>query len=359
MNNQPKEKKAHAVPARKRRSCLGCLGRGAILLAGLLAVLLAAGAIYQAASGASDLKKYPPPGKLYDVGDYKLHLYCTGAGSPSVILEAGAASPALVWYLVQEQVAKSTRVCSYDRAGFGWSEPASAPLSSDQVAADLHQLLKTADVPGPYILVGHSDGGIYVRSFVHQYPSEVVGMVLVDSSHESQNLRFPPGYMKFAGQQNATMKLFQLVSPFGVLRVTKIWRLLIPKAPLPADVGAAIWATMYRTTYCKAMNDETVAMARFLSQPEGPAGLGNLPLIVLSANDSITKTPETVVKAMGGDTFEKLVQVGWELQQELVNLSTQGKQVVVKDSGHYIQWDQPAVVIDAIREIMAQVRGGL
>lgn len=357
MNNQANEKNNQTVPARKRRSCLGCLGRGAIGLLIFLVVAMAAGAIYQAAASASDNKKYPAPGKLYDTGDYRLHLYCTGEGSPTVILEAGAASPALVWYLVQEEIAKSTRVCSYDRAGFGWSEPAPTPLSSEQVATALHQLLKTAEVPDPYVLVGHSDGGIYVRSFAYKYPSEVAGMVLVDSSHESQNLRFPPGYMKFAGQQNATMKLFQLVAPFGLIRVTKVFSLLIPKAPLPAEVGAAIWATMYRTSYCKAINDETIAMAGFLSQPEGPASLGSLPLIVLSANDSITKTPETVIKAMGRDTFEKLVQVGQELQQELAGLSTLGKQIIVKDSGHYIQWDQPGVVIDAIREVMAQVRG--
>ena len=181
-------------------------------------------------------------------------------------------------------------------------------------------------------------------------------MVLVDSSHESQNLQFPPEYLKFSGQQNATMKLFQLVSPLGVLRVTKIWSLLIPEAPLPADVGAAIWATIYRTTYCEGMNNETIAIAGMLSQPEGPASLGSLPLIVLSANDSLTKTPETVIKAMGRDVFAKLVQVAQELQQELANLSTQGKQVIVEDSGHYIQWDQPGMVIDAIREVVGQVR---
>jgi pimeloyl-ACP methyl ester carboxylesterase len=357
MNEHTNEKNNHTFPARKRRSCLGCLGRGAIGLLIFLAIAMAAGAIYQSAASASDSKKYPPPGKLHDTGDYRLHLYCTGVGSPTVILEAGAASPALTWYLVQEEIAKSTQVCSYDRAGFGWSEPAPAPLSSEQVATALHQLLKTAEVPGPFILVGHSVGGIYVRSYAHLYPSDVVGMVLVDSSHESQNLRFPPGYMKYAGQQNAMMKLVQIISPFGVLRVTKIWGVLIPEAPLPADVGMAIWATMYRTTYPEAMNNETFAISKMLSQPEGPSRLGSLPLIVLSANDSITKTPESFVKAMGCDTFEKLVQVGQELQQELAGLSTQGKQIIVEDSGHYIQWDQPQVVIDAIHAIMEQVRG--
>jgi pimeloyl-ACP methyl ester carboxylesterase len=342
--------------APKRRSCLGCLGRAAIGIVILLAIGMVAGAIYQAAASANDAKKYPPPGKLYDVGDYRLHLYCTGEGGPTVILEAGAASPALVWYLVQEKVAGFTRVCSYDRPGFGWSEPASGPLSSEQVAATLHQLLVNANVPGPYILVGHSDGGVYVRSYAQQYPSEVAGMVLVDSSHESQNLRFPPGYLKFGEQQLAMMRVLQLVSPFGILRATKIWRLLMSEPPLPAEVGAAVWATMYRTSYCRAMSDEMTAMTKLLSRPEGPPSLGDMPLVVLSANDTLTKTPDTVITAMGRDTFAKLVQVSQELQQELAGLSTQGKRINVENSGHYIQWDQPGVVIDAIRTVVEQVR---
>ena len=96
----------------KRRGCLGCLGRGAIIVAGLFVLLLVSGAIYQAAASASDAKKYPPPGELYDVGGYRLHLYCTGEGSPTVILEAGAGSPGLIWSLVQDEIARSNRVCS-------------------------------------------------------------------------------------------------------------------------------------------------------------------------------------------------------------------------------------------------------
>jgi len=339
----------------KRRGCLGYLGRGVIGIVILLAAAMAAGAIYQAAASAADARKYPPPGELVDVGGRRLHLYCTGTGGPTVILEAGAASPALVWYLVQENVAGFTRVCSYDRPGFGWSDPASGPLSSEQVAATLHQLLVNAKVPGPYILVGHSIGGVYVRSYAQLYPSEVAGIVLVDSSHESQNLRFPPAYLKVANQQAGTMKALELLSPFGVLRAARIWSLLIPESPLPADVGVAVWATMYRTTYCRAMNDEMAAIARMVTRPQGPASLGDMPLSVLSANDSITKTPETAVNAMGRDTFTRLVQVSKELQQELASLSTQGRQIIVKDSGHYIQWDQPDVVVDAIQTIMDQV----
>ncbi len=190
MNTINDKKDIQDKPAGRRRGCLGCLGRGLIGLLALLVIMMIVGAIYQSAASASDLKKYPTPGELYEVGDYRLHLYCTGEGSPTVILEAGAGSPGLIWNFVQEEIAGSTRVCSYDRAGFGWSDPASGPLSPQQIASDLHALLEAAGVPGPYILVGHSAGGEYIRSYVRQYPSNVLELVFVDSSPESQNLRF-------------------------------------------------------------------------------------------------------------------------------------------------------------------------
>lgn len=340
----------------KRRGCLGSLGRGVVGLLIALVVSMVAGAIYQSAASASDAKKYPPPGELYDVGEYRLHLYCKGEGSPTVVFEAGGNSPGLAWYPVQEEVAKSTRVCSYDRPGYGWSDPAQGPLGIEQVAENLHTLLKTAEIPGPYVLVGHSAGGVYVRAFAQKYPSEVVGMVLVDSSHESQNLRFPPEYMKFAAQSNSSLKLMQLLAPFGVLRATKIWRQVVAEPPFPPEVKAAVWATMYRSAYCKAVNDENAAIETMLSQPDGPVSLDDLPLIVLSASDSIAKLPENVINVIGRETVEKMIQVGQELQRELTGLSTRGKQVIVEDSGHYIQWDQPDAVIDAIREIVEQAR---
>src|SRR4030065_545691 len=139
----------------RRRGCLGCLGRAAIGLLACRSIFLAAGAIYQAAASAGDLNRSPPPGELYDVGGYRLHLYCMGEGNPTVVLEAGAASSSLMWYFVQRDVAGFTRVCSYDRAGFGWSDPASGPLSPEQGAVGLDTPLKAAGGPGSYVLGGH------------------------------------------------------------------------------------------------------------------------------------------------------------------------------------------------------------
>lgn len=343
--------------AGKRRGSLGCLGRGSIGLLALLVVLMIAGAIYQSAASANDLKKYPPPGELYDVGEYRLHLYCVGEGSSTVILEAGAGNPALGWYFVQEEVAGFTRVCSYDRPGFGWSEPASSPLSRDEVATTLHQLLEAADLPGPYILVGHSAGGEYIRAFYRQYPSEVLGMVFVDSSHESDTLRYPPKFLESRKSQSAMMKLCQALSPFGVIRATRLWDSLIPETLLSSEIGDAVMSTMYRTTYCKTSDDEN-SVFESPGQADEPASLGDLPLIVLSAGALYDAIPEAAVISLGGpDVLAEAIRVHDENQHLLVGLSTRGKLIVAKKSGHEIHWYQPDLVIDAIREIVEQERG--
>ncbi|HWR73601.1 MAG TPA: alpha/beta fold hydrolase, partial [Nitrospirota bacterium] len=130
----------------------------------------------------------PPPGRIVDVGGYRLHLNCTGEGSPTVILESGMNEFSLSWALVQPGVAKFTRVCSYDRAGLGWSDPGRAPRTSETIVRELHALLRAAGITGPLVLAGHSFGGMNARLYARRYPNEVAGMVLVDSAHEDQSL---------------------------------------------------------------------------------------------------------------------------------------------------------------------------
>jgi pimeloyl-ACP methyl ester carboxylesterase len=157
---------------------------GRWLLYPVIAVLALAsiGGGYQTLGAAADAKAYPMPGQLIDVGGHRLHLNCTGSGTPTVVLEpaAGGMSSNLGW--IAPAVARATRVCVYDRAGRGWSEPASTAQDGAQIATDLHTLLQRGHVPGPYVLAGHSFGGLYVLTFAARYPDEVAGMVLVDST---------------------------------------------------------------------------------------------------------------------------------------------------------------------------------
>jgi pimeloyl-ACP methyl ester carboxylesterase len=152
------------------------------------------GGAYETVSDAIDANADPMPGQLIDVGGHRLHLSCTGSGSPTVVLEPGGGGMSSDLGLVTPAVARDTRVCSYDRAGRGWSEPADSPQDATQIATDLHTLLDRGDVPGPYVLAGHSFGGLYVLTFAATYPDEVAGMVLVDSTAPAprSNTETPP-----------------------------------------------------------------------------------------------------------------------------------------------------------------------
>jgi pimeloyl-ACP methyl ester carboxylesterase len=167
---------------RVRRQLRSRIGRW--LLYPVLAVLMiaAVGGGYQTVRESLDAKAYPPPGQLIDVGGHRLHLYCTGSGSPTVVLEPGGGASSSDFGWIAPAVARDTRVCVYDRAGRGWSDPADGPQDGAHIAADLHTLLQRAQVPGPYVLAGHSFGGLYVQSFAAQFPAQVAGMVLLDST---------------------------------------------------------------------------------------------------------------------------------------------------------------------------------
>jgi alpha/beta hydrolase fold len=160
------------VPARRKNGFGYRIGRALLALLTLIVGLATVGASYQAIATLRDRRAYPPPGQIVDVGGYKLHIHCIGAGSPTVILLDGLPSMSIGWTYVQPAVAQTTRVCAYDRAGGGWSDPGPAPHDSLHIADELHTLLVNADVPGPYVLVGHSFGGLYARMYADRYPHD-------------------------------------------------------------------------------------------------------------------------------------------------------------------------------------------
>jgi pimeloyl-ACP methyl ester carboxylesterase len=164
-----------------------------LLLAGIMILGIAAitGAAYEFVSDRKDSRRFPQEGRSVNVGGFWLNIHCTGEGSPAVILESGLGIPAMGWDLVQPDVEKFTQVCSYDRAGYGWSDPGPLPRTSEQIAKELHALLQNAGVQPPYVMVGHSFGGVNVRVYNGLYGSEVAGMVLVDSSQEDEHPQLP------------------------------------------------------------------------------------------------------------------------------------------------------------------------
>ncbi len=319
------------------------------LLTGTVVVVLVAallGVIYQAGASAREDRRHPAPGVLVDIGGRDLHLWCAGSGSPTVVLESGLGGFSHDWSHLQPVIASQTRVCSYDRAGYGWSDETDMPLGSAQVAADLRALLTGAGEDGPFIVVGHSIGGLHARSFARQYPDEVAGIVLIDSSHENQGLRLtmldPLDEATRSGLQTCDR-----LSPFGVVRLLGAHGEAIPDTlDLSADTRAAWESRLNQTHFCATVLGELDAIESEITQPDRPADLGDTPLIVLSSG-----TGATIEDAVDGVTEVDVAEanrVMADLHRELAALSTNSTHQVIPDAGHYIHWDDPDAVAAAI-----------
>jgi pimeloyl-ACP methyl ester carboxylesterase len=319
-------------------------------LLGVVAIFLTAGALYQLIGNALDQRRYPPPGKLVDVGGHRLHLYCTGAGNPTVVLEAMSAGWSLYWSTVQPEVAKFTRVCSYDRAGYGWSDPGPTPRTGQQIAAELHTLLIKAGIDGPYVLVGHSFGGFIVRLFRDQHPSEVAGMVLVDAGYEEELNQAE--FRKFFDAGRRQLSALRIVTPLGVLRLLSSLDLLPPyiekqSQRVPSDVRPMLRAGRVRTAYVTAIANESEVLPVTLEQVRAASSIGDLPLVVLTANGP-TWWPDLQREVDAAQLKEEWL----DMQQKLTRLSSQSRQEFADKSSHFMQFDQPEIIIDGVRRVV-------
>jgi pimeloyl-ACP methyl ester carboxylesterase len=309
-----------------------------VLIVGVVLLALA-GALYQSFSERRDLRDHPIPGELIDVGPYQLHLYCTGSGTPAVILDAGMGDTYISWRKVQPRIAQFTRVCSYDRAGLGFSYYSHHPSTSRDFAKELHTLLHNAGIPSPYVLVGHSMGGFDVRLYASLFRTEVAGMVLVDSSHPEQQKRLPPELNDLDATWLREQEFFEFTMPFG----------------LPRFLGFCGDDAEIRASDCNFHSAregvaELKAISTSAAQTAATGSLGDLPLQVLSHDPDAPQPdlPEDLVKPTN-DAWQ-------QMQKELSHLSTRGAQVIAKNSGHYIQLDRPDLVIRSIREVVDEVR---
>jgi pimeloyl-ACP methyl ester carboxylesterase len=301
-------------------------------LLGLLALLLllgGLGASYEAISADGDATRYPAPGQLIDVGGYRMHIHCMGSGTPAVVLASGAGGFSAEWSLAQPELAKTTRVCAFDRAGLGWSEPGPAPHSPAHIADELHALLTNAEVEGPLVLVAHSAGGKHARLYAQRHPERVAGIVLVDARSEYVDDHQTP---EQAAAERAESESFQsqiaTLSRFGVVRL--IWS----------------WGWPYALPVAAKLTPETrqtigILQTRPLHQATSLNENGATPLVVLAAGRMMQQVPN------------------WrESQAYQAGLSTNSHLIVADDSDHSIHWDHPALVIDAVHSVIEAARTG-
>jgi pimeloyl-ACP methyl ester carboxylesterase len=317
----------------------------------LVIVLLVAGVVFQFVMTRIDARRYPAPGELVDVDGNSLHLYCTGEpGAPTVVMDSGLGGTILDWQLVQPEVAKFARVCTYDRAGMGWSYPGTQPRTSRQIIKELHTLLGNAGVRGPYVLVGHSFGGTNMQVYASQYPDEVAGMVLVDSALEDERT------VPLTKSLQPSPVLLKILATIGVTRLsyTLGGETLGQTSPDFEDEQAAI--SSHRKQIF-AVADETSSLEEsFDENRAAPMSLGDKPLIVLTAGP----LPLEVLTSGGlsQDQARQIDALHSESQADLTQHSQNAKQIITEDSGHYIHVEQPDLVIDTIRQVVEAARNG-
>jgi pimeloyl-ACP methyl ester carboxylesterase len=298
----------------------------------VILVLAVSGLIYERAAQARDLRIYPQPGKRIDLGGYRLHLYCEGRGSPTVILEHGLDGSFLDWRKVQPDIAQFARVCSYDRAGYGWSDRSSKPRLPGEMVEELHSLLTRAGERPPFIFVGHSMGAFNALMFAQRHPSDVSAIVLVDGSHPDESLPFP-------FRQKLSLRLLQFTAPFGLPRLRK-W--CAGRDPNIGTLRTAVncKARVFRTHYEQwSAFDAAAAEIRAIRAPL------KIPLVVISRDPSVGRSSAREQR--------------WaQLQKDLLRFSADSTQIVADESGHDVPGRRPDVIIEAVHRLIDRLNRG-
>lgn len=309
---------------------------------GLLCITLAA--IVLAGSSAWNaiaVHRIYPPGQLYLVDGHRMRIDCTGSGSPTIVLDAGLGNDGLIWGGVQPALSKTTRVCSYDRAGFGWSDPLPPPRDADHIASELHGLLAAAKINGPIVLMGHSIAGIYIRDYATRYPADVAGMVFVDGSTPLQN-RHPAFKREFEKKPLQWMRDLQGQALF-VVGVPRWFGQCSQK--LPGFDAAA--ARLEGEDLCRmpwsAIDAEMNSFDRSGEQTVQTGPYGSLPILILSQDPA--KDLSNISKAWN------------QMQEDLKKLSTRSRRIIARGSTHYIQMDRPDLIEKQVPLFIEQIRG--
>jgi pimeloyl-ACP methyl ester carboxylesterase len=329
----------------------------------LLSIIISTifGAVYESISRSRTANEFPVIGKLVDIGGRRIQLDCRGVGRPTVVFESGLdLNGSLSWSGVHELIAKTTRACAYSRAGIMWSDPSGGTHNGRAIAEDLHLTLLKAGEKAPYVLVGHSMGGPYIMIYTKYFGSEVAGLVFVDASHPDQVERLKaitpltePVWLRLIAKTGAALAWTGMtrgiILPLFEKSAREYWRL----HKWPSDAVLA-----YGPTSLDAIMKETDAFEESLAEAGTARQLNDRPVFVLTGMEPLSAevlgyfklTPEQ------GMQYQEILK---SMQGEEASWSTQSQHQVVSDAGHYIQFDQPDVVISAVLSVVNRVRAAV
>ena len=291
-----------------------------------------------------------PPGTIYLVNGHRMHMDCMGIGSPAIVLDAGLGSDALIWGAVQPQLARTTRVCSYDRAGFGWSDQAPGPRDADHIAAELHQLLAEAKVSGTIVLMGHSIAAMYIRDYAAHYPRDVAGLIFVDGSTPLQD---EDPALQAAGETGLAQKASIMVMRTAAM--TGISRLMGGCAkPLPgfdAAAGHLLSEDLCHPKYT-AIEQELASFNESGHETIHTGPFGSLPVLIFSQDPTRT----TSVRFVSREMID--MEIAWSrMQEDMKSLSTRSRRIIANGSGHAVQIDRADLIQKEVPLFIEQIRG--
>jgi len=291
-----------------------------------------------------------PTSGIYTVNGHRMHLNCTGSGGPTLVLDAGLGNDALIWGGVQPQLAKTTRVCSYDRAGFGWSDPVPGPRDADHIAVELHQLLQQANISGPIVLMGHSIAGMYIRDYAARYPDQVAGLIFLDGSTPLQDQN--PAFQA-AGETGiprwASIIVMRSVFAAGLPRV--VGSCARPMPGFDPHAGDLLAEDLCHPQY-GAVNQELSSFNASGRETAHTGPFGALPVLILSQD------PQQAINLAHGSRQMIDMEKAWgRMQEDLKQLSTRSRRIIARGSSHAVQIDRPDVLISEVPKFIQQIRG--
>lgn len=325
----------------------------ALGLLALLALTVIVGATWELLAQRAAARRFPPPGKLVDIGGRKIHLDCRGSGAPTVVLIHGLdTGGALSWSAVHDSIAATTRTCAYSRAGIMWSDPTPAFTPTGMVE-DLHAALAAGGERPPYVLVGHSLGGPISLLYTKQHGDQVAGLVMVDASHPEQFIRFKELGISTENVAVRALKVAAALSWTGVVRLATSQGKPMPNQPTAAARAQSAWTARSIGGAITEMN----ALPDIFAEAATARNLGNRPLVVLTAMKPMS-AQEQQTAGVTEEQAKRQKAMWLEMHQEETRWSTAGRQVVLPDASHYIQFDRPDVVIAAVADVVAAVRAG-